>query len=82
MKHILYTEDEGGNFKYIAYASDEETIEKFNEIIVKRRFEFRSSDKITRIVPAYIALVEDIDGYDFILNKHRVGTEIREEDGE
>lgn len=83
MKHILYTEEEGGNFKYIAYKSDEETVAKFHEIIEKRRFEFRTSDKITRVIPAYIALVEDVDGYDFVINKRRIGLELlpdKEED--
>lgn len=74
MKHILYTEDEGGAFKYYALHSDKETVALFHKIIAERRFEYRMGDKVIRIVPAYVTLLDDVDGFDFVINKHRIGT--------
>ncbi len=73
MKHILYTEDEGGAFKYYSKHTDEETVAEFNKIIKERKFEFRTGYKVVRISPSYIVLVEDVDGYDFVANSGRMG---------
>ena len=76
MKHILYTEEEGNNFHTISKANDEETVAFFYKIIEDQRFDFRTGDYIVKILPSYIALVETVDDYDFVLG----GTRIKKEE--
>ena len=71
MKHILYTVQEGGRFLYISFMDDEETTKKFNIAKKSGELVFKHEDMEVVIEPAYIALLEDIDNFDFIINKKR-----------
>jgi len=72
--HILYTEEEGGDFKFIAKHSDEAT-RQFYEETVKTGYLIHSiGDKTIKVSPAYICLSEEIDGYDFVIKRRRIGT--------
>lgn len=71
--HILYTEEEGGDFRYIAKPTDEETLKLFEETVKTGRLLYSIGDRIINIRPAYIALGEIFDGYDFIIKKRRAG---------
>lgn len=71
--HILYTEEEGGDFRYIAKPTDAETVELFEEAIKTGRLLYSIGDRIVNIRPTYVALGEIFDGYDFIIKKRRAG---------
>lgn len=75
MLHILYTEEEGGDFHeyhYIAENSDEKTRELFEETLKSKRLLYSIGDRTVNITPAYICLVETVDDFDFILGKTRL----------
>lgn len=85
MLHILYTEEEGGDFQefhYIAKHSDEETQKMYDDAVKSGRLLFSIGDRTINIAPAYICLVKDVDGYDFVLKKRRIGFEIVEDEPE
>lgn len=69
--HILYTEDEGGDFKYIAKNTDEETMELFKRTVETKQLLFQVGDVITSISPAYICLVQLKEDFDFVLGRSR-----------
>lgn len=86
MRYILYTEDEGGNFISYRGRTDAETTTIYQNAISTRRLSYTdgfadtsSGSRYVNIVPAYICLLEAIDGYDFVSNRHRIGSEIVEE---
>lgn len=75
MLHILYTEEEGGEFRefhYIAENSDEKTRELFEETIKSKRLLFSIGDRTINITPAYICLVETKEDFDFVLGRTRI----------
>ena len=80
MKHILYTEDEGGAFKYLSYGSDEQGKAFYDKVVKSGRLIYQSGDRIVNIKPAYILIVEDVDGYDFVLGKRRFNGKVIEEE--
>lgn len=75
MLHILYTEEEGGDFHeyhYIAQNSDEKTRELFNDTVKSGRLLYSIGDRTINISPAYVCLVETVDDFDFVLGKTRL----------
>lgn len=77
MKCILYTEEEGGSFHVIQKDSQEE-LEKFFKTTVKTGILIHATgdgDRIIRIRPAYIALVETTEDFDFVTGKPRIKKE-------
>lgn len=81
MKHIIYSEEEGGRLKHYASGSGEEMAAKFQQIVKDKRFEFKAGDKLIRVIPTYIAIVEDVDDYDFVLDHSRINPPKEEEEG-
>ena len=70
--HILYTEEEGGDFHYIAKHDDEET-RAFFEDVKKTGYLIHSiGDRTIKVAPAYICLAEVADDYDFVLKNSRL----------
>lgn len=69
--HMLYTLEEGGNFNYVAYPDDEMTRKLFEDTKKNKLLNLRMGDKIIKQKPCYIALVEETDNYDFILDRKR-----------
>ena len=63
---ILYTEEEGGDYKFIAKHTEEETIDFYNTTIKTGLLKFMSGQKITKLKPKYITLAKTIEDYDFI----------------
>lgn len=85
MLHILYTEEEGGDFHefhYIAKNSDEDTKKLYDDTVKSGTLLYSIGDRTVNIRPAYIALVKDVDGFDFVLKKRRIGFELVEEKDE
>jgi acetylornithine/succinyldiaminopimelate/putrescine aminotransferase len=76
--HILYTEEEGGDFKYISFNNNEKTRQFFLDTIKTGILNHRTGDRIIRIHPAYIVLAEDSEDYDFILKRSRMKKETDE----
>lgn len=72
MLHILYTQEEGGDFFQIAKHSDEETRLMFSETQQTGFMLYQVGDRIVKIKPAYIALVEVVEDYDFVLKDSRL----------
>jgi hypothetical protein len=74
MLHILYTQEEGGDFhSYISKISDEETRQLYEDTVKSGILMYQVGDRIIKIKPAYIALGEVKEDYDFILGKTRLG---------
>lgn len=71
MKYLLYSEDQAGTLHVLGFHTDKEVEEKYKEIIEKGVLTFRTGDRIVRIAPAYIALVEALSEYDFVLGDAR-----------
>lgn len=69
MKILLYSEDEGGELKAVKKGSDQETEKWFDEIVTSRMLMFSVGERITRIRPAYVALYELCNDFDFVLGK-------------
>lgn len=78
--HILYTEEEGGDFKFIAKHTDEETRQFYDEIVKSGYLIHSIGDKTIKVAPAYICLSQEIDGYDFVLKRRRIGTTLLEDE--
>lgn len=70
--HILYTEEEGGDFHYIAKHSDVETRQFFKEVIKTGYLIHSVGDKTIKVAPAYLVLAEIVDDYDFVLGQARM----------
>lgn len=70
-RFVLYTEDEGGEFRYIAQHTDEETVEFYNGVVKTGILYFKDGDRFVRIRPAYISLCSIDEGFDFILKDYR-----------
>ncbi len=68
MKHILYTTEEGGEYKYTKSDSDEDTVRLYNNLRETGEIAFKTGDY--EPIPqklAFIMLLEEIDHWDFIL---------------
>jgi hypothetical protein len=76
--HILYTEEEGGDFQYIALETYEKTVELFAKTVESGHLLFTIGDRIINIRPAYICLVETIDDFDFSSKRTRMKKEGQE----
>lgn len=75
MLHILYTEEEGGDFRefhYIAENSDQKTRELFERTVESGQLMYSIGDRTINIKPAYLSLVETIDDFDFVLGRTRI----------
>lgn len=72
MLHILYTLEEGGDYFQIAKNSDEETRLLFDETVSTGQLIYGIGTRYTKIRPAYIALVETKEDYDFVLQDSRL----------
>ncbi len=72
MKHILYTTREGGEFRYTQGENDEVTVELFNKWKKEGHIAFKTGDAnpVSEKL-AYIMLIEDIDNWDFVINRKR-----------
>ncbi len=62
---LVYTEDEGGDFKFL----DDFTKEDWEKLEERGWFEFRMGDAITRIYPAFAALSVTLDNHDFRIDE-------------
>lgn len=69
--HILYTEEEGGDFHYIAKHSDEETRQLFEDSVKARYLIHQIGDRTIRVAPAYMILAEIVEDFDFVLGRTR-----------
>lgn len=69
MKYILYSEDIGGQMHCLPSIDNEDVEATFKKVLDRRMVEFRTRDKITRVAPVYVALVESLEDYDFVDNK-------------
>lgn len=74
--YVLYTEEEGGDFHYVAKNTDEETKQLYEDTVKTGRLLYTIGDRVINIRPAYICLGKDIDGYDFVLKRRRIGTKL------
>lgn len=64
--YLIYTEEEGGNFKVFAGWN----FEKFFDLKEKGYFEVKLKDRtITRIYPAWATLAKGLDNNDFIIDE-------------
>ena len=64
--YLLYSEEEGGDFKVFG----EWTSEMFVELKKKGYFEVKLKDRtITRIYPAFAALVKGVNNHDFRIDE-------------
>lgn len=72
MMHILYTEDEGGSFQHIAQNTDEATKAMFDKIVRTGMVDYQTGDKIVKVRPAYVALLEVVDDMDFVIKRSRI----------
>lgn len=79
-KFLLYTEDEGGDFRFISKHSDEDTQKWYKEIIETGVLQYRTGDRAIKIKPAYVAICSFDEGFDFIINKYRPESEASKED--
>lgn len=70
--HILYTEEEGGDFHYIAKHSDEETRQFFQDTVKSGYLIHSIGDRTIKVAPAYICLAEIAEDFDFVLKKSRL----------
>ena len=68
---ILYTEEPGGEYKYIAKHTSEETLTFYKEILKTGTINFVKGDLIAKIRPAFVTLNERIDNYDFSTKSKR-----------
>lgn len=78
--HILYTEEEGGDFHYISMHTDEETARLYKDVVRLGHLVYQIGDRVIRVSPSYVCLAETVDGYDFVLKKHRIGADIIEQE--
>lgn len=69
--YILYTEEEGGDFRYVAKHSDEETLKLYEETVKSGILIYQIGDQIFKIRPAYIRLAGTIRDFDFVLGRSR-----------
>lgn len=73
MLHILYTQEEGGDFhSYISKNSDEETRQLYEDTVKSGILMYQVGDRIIKIKPAYIVLGEVSEDYDFVLGRSRI----------
>jgi len=75
MLHILYTEEEGGDFRefhYIAENSDKKTRELYETAVKSGQLMYSIGDRTVNIKPAYISLVETTEDFDFVLGRTRM----------
>lgn len=75
MKHILYTEEQGGDFHHLKFDTDEATIKKYEEVVNSGMLIHQVGMKLIRIKPAYISLVEVEREYDFVTAPPKEGGE-------
>jgi len=84
-KYILYTEEEGGEFrivdKVIAKHTPEDTEEFFKETVKSGVLLYSVGDRTIKIKPKYMALVELTDDFDFVLGKKRDSRKEEAKDG-
>lgn len=72
MKHILYTEEEGGDFHVIG--GDDAYLQDLFDKTVKSKILVYSTgdgDRVVKIRPAYMEIVETTHEYDFVLGSSR-----------
>lgn len=70
MKAILYTTEEGGDYKFTQAGSDAETISMFNHLKETGEIALKTGD--AEPVPqklAFIMLLNELDHWDFVLAK-------------
>ncbi len=63
--HILWTEEEGGSFHYFSKPTDAETKGFFEASRKKRMIEIYGADKVVKIRPILMILVENKEVFDF-----------------
>lgn len=63
--HILYTEEEGGNFQYLAKEDDQATIDFYNLTVKKGVLEHTQGSRLIRIKPNLMCLVRNFEEFDF-----------------
>ena len=72
-KMIVFSYGEGGDYHAFRHLTNEETVNKYYEAKQTGRLSFVAGDGVTEeFEPAYIALVNIVDGYDFIINEERI----------
>lgn len=62
--HMLYTEEEGGDFRYIAKDTEQDTIDFYNLCVQKGMIEHYTGSKIIRIRPVLMLLVKNTEEWD------------------
>lgn len=62
--HMLYTEEEGGEYRYIAKDTEQETIDFYNLCVQKGFIEHFQGSKIIRVAPVFMMLVRNFEEWD------------------
>lgn len=62
--HILYTEEEGGNFQYLAKETDQKTRDFYELCVKSRMIDHQTGSKLIKIRPNLILLVENTKEFD------------------
>lgn len=62
--HMLYTEEEGGEYRYLAKDTEQETIDFYNLCVSKGMIEHFQGSKIIRVKPVLMMLVKNTDEWD------------------
>lgn len=72
MKHIFYTTNEGGNYRYTQSDTDSSTVDLYEKLKSDGFIELRYGDaKPKKEYLAFIMLLDEIDNFDFMINQKR-----------
>jgi len=72
MKHIFYTTNEGGNYRYTQSNTDENTVKVYEKLKSDGFIKLRYGDaKPKKEKLAFIMLLDEVDNFDFMIHQKR-----------
>lgn len=72
MTYILYTKKEGGQYFVLKGKDDVDTRERYDQAVKTRQLDILEGRAVIAQTIFFIALVEEIDNFDFQINRKRI----------